>query len=1601
MTTYTHAIHIADVHIRTGNEELSRYTEYATAFSQLFIQLSQHDAVKNETALFVVCGDIFHNKHKLEAYSVQLWNALMRGLTAIGPTFVICGNHDYRQEQPNAPDLIDVLRSSWGQSKYPCKYLDATGTHAFANVIFGVVSIKDTLSAQSTCGMNDELPPFPVAPNAPAVRIALFHGTITQSALPNGQIVPAGKGYALEWFKGYDILMLGDNHKQQVNLSSWGMPWAYPGSLIQQDYGEPVYGHGYILWDLKERTATPFHVYNPYGRIRARLTPDGDIEVRTHSRYAPLAHEVQAKEFPKSPIVQILGNAGDEVHIQRAFSAHNIAPIYIQTTTAIARDGAALTESNYIDVNEISQLNHPSRWMEYIRQGDPELADAVAEEQWFEQPDKIMIDMPANIPADLAAAVEVARSTMQVRLDAKTAARDMDALPPVKVSLKHMSWDWTFSYGGCNWFNFETLEGNITILNGPNASGKSAFIDTLCIGLFGEPNPNRHGNTPRKVMMSNNFIHKQRPTGKLDTMHVAIILEVDSGTKTERYEIVRRYNVQGDKADAKVLAAEIHRLTAEGDGTLARTLVHSGPTLVNDWVDRHCGRIEDVLKTSIVTQMDNHNFFTAKADDQKKIIDHAVNLKTLQWFGNFVHDALLAYNRLLTKLSQTINVYEGAASAVGADNNLSEEDLDNYRRERDELVATIATLEASRDQLVAKAGAFLNDPPGNTQEYWVSMMSKDARTLMRDDEYAACKNRLTVLSYMLAGEDADLVDEDTGPVGHEEEQRLSHRYDALVEQTHSPQRDLDVIAVEMQGVAEWFDSFPEWRDDVEKGRGVHTTATEELAAVEEEYHQWASSGLGDVVTEDAGSGDADWRKRRAAYDTLHAKCAALGELRSAEHKNKWQAEKAMYDAKQQAAVANNWTSKDECKKSAQLTRDYMDARRERVRELAALSLTHAKATADVAVYPDWSQARDEWEAEKASMSALRLQDLDAELARVRELDAKIRDAEHTIAHFNADTHAEWLAKSEKVRSKRWTTEGVEQRLEEIDAQLFDHAILVKEAAAIEAELSKIQDCPFNAACDACRVNTGHIHARRKELAGRVADARDRIAATDVPALQKRRRIYKVALETVAYVEAQREAMERGADEVARAKAALTDCEGARKRLPPLADLAARRDALAVFLAKEQATDERFARLQAAAAVVTECAKKMAKLSRAIERMETEDSLAETLAFWEEGAETRAFVEGRAEYMQREEAAWAQQDVLASLDVKLQAAKLAFHRAWNNAGKNIKERLSALQGRVAHAERFVREYASVKRRKEALECEDKAQRQYVAWKAELACAEAAMHRVRQRERRAIEARVAAHDMATRAGRAVAWYEYQSVRQALAIAQQRRTELASRIDQYDNVTAAHAKMAGQQATLNALLRLWTRRRDILAKLDDRLVGERGYSGGTDTYKEWVYVKHVIPMIERRVNRFLTDIDTIQVRIQYQSKMLLFFVKDRGNECSYAASSGYQQFIVGLAMRQALATIGSAGNNLQHMFIDEGFTTCDNVNIEKVRDMLTLLIGMGRYKSILLVTHLDSVKDTIPHKVQIQREGAFSRLRYGTQYPTFVGVRRPAVRGGTRAK
>ena len=63
-------------------------------------------------------------------------------------------------------------------------------------------------------------------------------------------------------FDGFDMALLGDIHKRQT---IGGDHIAYAGSMIQQNHGESLDKHGYLLWDVPTRTFEEFNIPNDYG----------------------------------------------------------------------------------------------------------------------------------------------------------------------------------------------------------------------------------------------------------------------------------------------------------------------------------------------------------------------------------------------------------------------------------------------------------------------------------------------------------------------------------------------------------------------------------------------------------------------------------------------------------------------------------------------------------------------------------------------------------------------------------------------------------------------------------------------------------------------------------------------------------------------------------------------------------------------------------------------------------------------------------------------------------------------------------------------------------------------------------------------------------------------------------------------------------------------------------------------------------------------------------------------------------------------------------------------------------------------------------------
>ena len=246
--------HTADIHIRT----LDRHTEYSEVFENLYRKLNEYSEILSES-VFVICGDLFHNRDRLISETILLFNKFIENLTNIIDVVIILGNHDVFTHN----DRLDIMSGIVNIKAYPNFYfLKDTGVYCYHNINFVVSSLLDNRFIRA-----NEIP------RNENINIALYHGAITGSKLDNNMTIQEESSrLKLSDFKGYDYVLLGDIHKRQ-NLTE---RVSYPGSLIQQNFKEEII-HGILKWDLVKGSNEFIPIKNNYSYITIDLNKGNDM----------------------------------------------------------------------------------------------------------------------------------------------------------------------------------------------------------------------------------------------------------------------------------------------------------------------------------------------------------------------------------------------------------------------------------------------------------------------------------------------------------------------------------------------------------------------------------------------------------------------------------------------------------------------------------------------------------------------------------------------------------------------------------------------------------------------------------------------------------------------------------------------------------------------------------------------------------------------------------------------------------------------------------------------------------------------------------------------------------------------------------------------------------------------------------------------------------------------------------------------------------------------------------------------------------------------------------------------------------------------------
>jgi DNA repair exonuclease SbcCD ATPase subunit/DNA repair exonuclease SbcCD nuclease subunit len=616
-------IHISDIHIRAGNHDKSRYTEYLIVFNNLFQSLAEQASVKNETATIVITGDLFHHKNKLEPYGLELALHLLRGLAALAPVFVIRGNHDYRQDVPKERDMISALMSYQIPN---VNYLDKTGVYTHKNISFGLVAIQDTLLYGATTGISPDLPPFPKGSSQ--YNVALFHGTIAGCTLQTGQTIP--HGYPIDWFQGFDAILLGDIHLQQINratpveytfapLSSTShiqtfsyesqSPWGYPGSLVQQDFGEPLYGHGYLLWNLKEKQIHAFHIHNPYGFVKIK-----NDELMILKKYTKLSSVISQNWFPNHLRVSVLG---DGLELQKCFEQKNV--MFLKTV-----EEKSVEEK--IEQNDVIQINSLEVLIEYLQsvitKDNKLFSDSW--KSWLKHPEQLLINV-SGFPDALSKKVSE-RSDKILKASSKYLEEfekfTSQHLITGKLHIHQLQWNWILNYRDSNYYDFDTNHKKICIINAKNGSGKSNFLEIICIALFGEGFPSREN-----LNYTVGMICDKKPAGVMANTTIVFSLN------DKRYSLQR---VIRPNSNARWIHFEKIVLSEIIDGE--ERILHQQKGAVHPWLESHIGTLETYLMTAMLSQNADRDFFTLDKNTQKALLDRIMSLEHINSLKLFLKE---------------------------------------------------------------------------------------------------------------------------------------------------------------------------------------------------------------------------------------------------------------------------------------------------------------------------------------------------------------------------------------------------------------------------------------------------------------------------------------------------------------------------------------------------------------------------------------------------------------------------------------------------------------------------------------------------------------------------------------------------------------------------------------------------------------------------------------------------------------------------------------------------------------------------------------------------------------------------------------------------
>jgi exonuclease SbcC len=742
----SHVFHLSDLHIRNGDNTYSRYEEYKEVFKETIISIKSQVIDLNlsfEDFIIVITGDIFHNKNVIGNYGLIIYRKFIQALSLIGRTYIISGNHDYDQSDINKPSL--VYSSTFA---IPNVFvLNKSTSFIIDDIGVSFVSIDNTLDNYRNSGRIQDLPKFPDINGNVKYKLALFHGTFASAKLYNGKsIEEILNPYPLEWVGDFDYVLLGDIHKRQVFSYKNKTICGYAGSLIQQNFGEDIINHGYLIWDLYNKDIKKVNVYNKRGFINIKENDNTDILIRINSKYERrLEDYIYSNKdiFPKHIDIKSFSNI-NILNLNNILKKHSITYDIIDKVDNFSNFiKAGLSDPS--DPSDPTGLGKSISYMEEPYDGINMNNDVLTEyfkpllskenliflNNIIKNKELLLLDSN-NYPEELREETNRINKELSMIINTSLNANENTILAPKSVfKIKYLEWEGLLCYENKNWLNMNELDRKLFMVKGKNGTGKSAIYDILLLAIWGE-------NT-KKNSLSSGVVNHNKNKGYT-------IVDIELNNK-ETYRIFRNYSKKNIGNKLLVSCSVIYRyINNDNKATLE---IIKKDTACNNEIHRLFGDIDNFLSTSMITQSIDCDILKMDFKAILELIDKSFNIEYIYHLYNVFNKTINKYKGLHKYVESKKDVYVRLLKS-----NSDDEELEKLKEESDILNNKICILKEEYENNTKLINGFSVDADTILKIDCDELENKiDYKKTVSESTYNNNKSRFAELEYILKGKD--------------------------------------------------------------------------------------------------------------------------------------------------------------------------------------------------------------------------------------------------------------------------------------------------------------------------------------------------------------------------------------------------------------------------------------------------------------------------------------------------------------------------------------------------------------------------------------------------------------------------------------------------------------------------------------------------------------------------------------------------------------------------------------------------------------------------------------------------------------------------------